>query len=163
MEKPRAWHGSSCCVPQSSALGGLGELWGRHLEPLCHAQRISPAGSIPPPFGHLRRPPPKGRPREGPGIPPPPSVAILAQVCLPQDWRKGVGCPSLPAFARNPYRWQKKWARPLSGQARWSVVSSCRLRLKAPGARAPDRLPCWLSSGSPRPSALGRKWSSWGR
>ena len=62
MEKPRAWHGSFGCVPQSSALRGLGELWGRHLEPLCHAQRISPAASIPPPFGQLR-----GRLKAGPG------------------------------------------------------------------------------------------------
>ena len=54
MEKPQVWHGGFGCAPQSSVLRDWGELRGRHLKPLRHAQGISPAAPIPPPFGQLR-------------------------------------------------------------------------------------------------------------
>ena len=59
MEKPRAWHGSFGCVPQSSALRANS---GEDTRSPCVMPEVSPAGSIPPPFGQLR-----GRLKAGPG------------------------------------------------------------------------------------------------
>ena len=59
MEKPRAWHGSFGCVPQSSALRANS---GEGTRSPCVMPKVSPAASIPPPFGQSR-----GRLKAGPG------------------------------------------------------------------------------------------------
>ncbi len=59
MEKPWAWHGSFGCAPQSSALRANS---GEGTRSPCVMPKVSPAASIPPPFGQLR-----GRLKAGPG------------------------------------------------------------------------------------------------
>ena len=156
-----AWELQLC--PQSSAFRGLGELWRTFEAPMPCQEDFSFGVHCSPLWPLKKAFAPKGRARRGDAGKG--SVAILPQAILPQGWRKGVGCPSLPAFAGTPYRWQpfcstpwrslalvrgrtgapgrqKKGPALSLGRPCWSGVSSCLLRLRAPGVHAPGRAAC---------------------